>query len=747
MDQDCTDPKTLTIGGTKDSRTSLKVVDHKFVIGKEEFYPFIAEMHYYRIPKRYWSVCFERIRKAEFRIISTSVPWNLHEARQGDFDFSGASDQAKDLVVFLELCREFGFKIMLRPGPWIGAEWARGGIPDFAVRHPETACKDPEGQILTEDPGAGAKPGTVPSYLSGRFQILLKNYFSVFAEVVRNYIYPRGPVFTIELDHETSFGHHFDPFSSDYNPQGSLSAYPRFLEEKYTSIDQVNKAYKLKVKDFSEVVSPTSWDGKSPNDFRKACDWVEFREWVVNRYAESIAELLSQTEISALFTRSFAFNGSYSFPDVAGARTGGRVIFTTNLGWQIPFADTVRQAHAVSGWQPTGFCSSLSLGHRHENPEAGRASRPISAADSKRLLIAAMAGGLKGFNYHMFVGHSSWYDASLEGDGAILPSYDIVREANTQLQRIRYETMKDFAQVALVQYRPYLRITNLPAVGSYAYLHDLAGNEFSDLASDIAALGYDYRIFDLTVGSRLGEYSTIIAPVGELMDADAQTRLLSLAQAGAHVVLYGLLPKTDTNLDPCEILAKGIGIRTTAKDGIFEVEAQKHRFSVPALGIVSRFPAPASKIAKAGTKTLGVSVKCGKGHVSVLTFSLGSRLLHSKLAFVQDVLSIGKLQSPVSSSDPSVHVAVQAHAKGALLMVYDLEEGGKSPELSAAVNATRRVILRLDLKAIGLSSKMVTLTDILGTETLRVPAKDLATGIELRLARGDSRLYYLDKKS
>ena len=114
MDQDLTDPRTLTIGGTKDSRTSLKVVDHKFVIGKEEYYPFIAEMHYYRIPKRYWSVCFERIRKAEFRIISTSVPWNLHEARQGDFDFSGASDQAKDLVVFLELCREPSLQILLR---------------------------------------------------------------------------------------------------------------------------------------------------------------------------------------------------------------------------------------------------------------------------------------------------------------------------------------------------------------------------------------------------------------------------------------------------------------------------------------------------------------------------------------------------------------------------------------------------------------------------------------------------------
>lgn len=747
MDQDLTDPKTLTIGGTKDSRTSLKVVDHKFVIGKEEFYPFIAEMHYYRIPKRYWSVCFERIRKAEFRIISTSVPWNLHEARQGDFDFSGASDQAKDLVVFLELCREFGFKIMLRPGPWIGTQWARGGIPDFATRHPETCCKDPEGQILSADPGAGAKKGVIPSYLSARYQILLKNYFSVFAEVVRNYIYPRGPVFTIELDHETSFGGHFDPFSCDYNPQGTLSAYPKFLEEKYESIDQVNKAYKLKVKDFSEVEAPKGWDGKSLNDFKKVCDWVEFREWVVNRYAESIADLVSQTEISALFTRSLAFNGPYSFPDVAGARTGGRVVFTTNLGWDAPFADTVRRAHMVSGWQPTGFCSSLSLGHHHANPEAGRNARPITAADSKRLLIAAMAGGLKGFNYHMFVGHSAWYDAALEGDGAILPSYEIVREANTQFQRIRYETMKDFAQVALVQYRPYLRVTSLPVRGEFEYLHDLVGNDFSDLATDIAALGYDYRIFDLTVGARLNEYNTIIAPVGEIMDADAQSRLVELAQGGAHLILYGLMPKMDTSLNNCDILAKATGLRTAIGRAIFTAEAHKREFGVAALGVINRAPVSAAKIAKAGAKSLGVTVKCGKGHITLITFAPGSRLNHAKLAFVQDVLNTGKLQSPVSTSDPTVHVAVQAHAKGALLMVYDLDEGGKSPESNLAPEETRRVILRLDVKAIGLAAKTVALTDILGTETMKLAAKELASGIELRLSRGDSRLYYIEKKS
>jgi hypothetical protein len=407
----------------------------------------------------------------------------------------------------------------------------------------------------------------------------------------------------------------------------------------------------------------------------------------------------------------------------------------------------VRRAHSVSGWQPTGLCSSLSLGNRHSDPEAGHAARPITDADSKRLLIAAMAGGLKGFNYHMFVGHDSWYDAALAHDGAILPSYEIVREANTQLQRIRYETMHDFAQVALVQYRPYLRATSLPTVGPFDYLHDLVGTDFSDFAADVAALGYDYRIFDLTVGERLAEYNTIICPVGEFMDADAQTQLLELAQGGAHLVLYGLLPKTDSAMANCDILAKGIGIRTMGKGGIFTTEAMKNEFSVAALGYVNRCPSSAAKVATVGAKKLGVTVKCGKGHVTVMTFAPGSRLNHAKLSFVESVLGTGKLKSPVSTSDPSVHVAVQAHNKGALLMIYDLEEGGKLVETSEAAKETRRVILRLDVRGLGLTAKSVMLTDLLGTDARRVPVKELASGIELRLVRGDSRLYYVEKKS
>ena len=738
MDDRIKDPFVLTIGGTRDSRASLRIIDHKFVIGKEEFPPFAAEMHYFRVAKRHWSICFERIRKANFRIISTAVPWNIHEPRQGELDFAGTSDPTRDLIVFLELCREFGFKILLRPGPWVAAECDNGGIPDFVLKHPENIATNHAGEPVIAQPGGGARPIPMPPYLGNRFQIQLKNYFSVLSEVVKNYIYPRGPVFMIELDHETSFGGHFDPFSADYSPQGSRAQFGRFLSEKYQGIDKLNKVWKSKLKDFGDAVPPDPSIGKNPHEFLRLMDWVEFREWVVNRYSDFLAEMLSQTEISVLFARSLAYNGAYFFPDLAGARTTGRTLFTVDLDWNRPFAQTIRRARSVSAWQPTGFCGRLSVGSRH-------AYHPITAVDTKRLIVSSLAAGIKGFNYHKFVGRQRWYDAALEADGAILPSFDIVSQATTRLVELKYDQMRDYSDVALVQYRPYLRAASVGDHEPDGYIADLVGSGFDAVCADLMALSYDYRIFEMGVTDRLDKYGTIIVPSAEYMDKATQEKLAELAKNGAHLVLYGAVPHKDERFEPCEVLAKAIGFKTTIERAIMTVEAKGGNFVAHALGVIKRAPTRAAKLAKSGAKILGASNKFGKGQVTALTFSPGTHLLPEKLVFLREVLAQGKLESPVWCSDPRVHVAVHAHQKGGLLMVYDIAETTGVTDESVAASS-RGVIISVDLQAIGLASPKVLLTDFLGTEVHRLAAKDLKSGIELRLGRGDSRLFSIEKK-
>jgi beta-galactosidase len=143
--------------------------EKRFVIGKEEYAPYAAELHYFRIQKKYWSICFERIKKAGFRIISSIVPWNLHEDNSREFDFSGFTDPAKDLIVFVELVREFGFKLILRPGPWVFSEYTLNGLPKFLEKYPEIFARTSTGELLRSENRADVPASYYPSIGAPRY--------------------------------------------------------------------------------------------------------------------------------------------------------------------------------------------------------------------------------------------------------------------------------------------------------------------------------------------------------------------------------------------------------------------------------------------------------------------------------------------------------------------------------------------------------------------------------------------------
>ncbi len=736
----------VTTSSAKDSRTALKIVDGKFIIGKEEYLPFAAEMHYFRVSKRYWSICFERIRKAGFRIISTAVPWNLHEINQGEFDFSGRTDQSRDLVVFLELAREFGFKIILKPGPWIWMQWKNGGIPDFVFRHPETAAKDKNGEPISAPSDAGTSGGLTPSYLHTRYQILLRHYYSVFSDVVKNYIYPRGPVFLIELDYEPSFCHNFDPYSGDYNEYVTQSLYPKFLDLRYESIEELNKAYKSKYKDFTGIEPPVEFTARKPEEYIVHADWVAFREYLVNRFCDSVADLLSTMEMSAMFSRAHAWSGRYHFPDLADAIDAERTIFTTNLSFDFPLQQMTDRARSVGGGGAFGFVSNFPVGHSSSDPEVGEQFRPVSDREVKRLLIASLASGVKGMNFNMFVGRDHWYGAALSPEGTIGPSYDVIRRFNARLAEIQFDTMRDNAKVALVRYRPYLRGIALGRRGPFAYLPDLAGHDFEMIGSELTSTGFDYRIQELTVPESLGNYNVLIVPLAEFMSAAAQTTLVELLKSGVGMIFYGLMPLLDERMHSCDILAKALGVRTTTEAKIYTIESNSGEFTARAYGHIRKFPSRAKKLAKSGTRNFGVSGKMGQTDWHFLTFGPGSAGNPIKGSFFSSMLNDHKLTTPVFSSDNRVMVTMHSNEKRGLLYIVEssaLVAG--EPSSRDTSDDARPVVIRADLAAVGIKAKRIKLVEFFSEQAIRVTPTELKNGISLQVRPGDSFLYYIDR--
>lgn len=82
-------------------------------------------IHYFRVPRAYWEDRLLKLRACGFNTVETYIPWNLHEMREGVFDWDGE----KDFTAFVCLAQRTGLYVILRPSPYICAEWDMGGLP------------------------------------------------------------------------------------------------------------------------------------------------------------------------------------------------------------------------------------------------------------------------------------------------------------------------------------------------------------------------------------------------------------------------------------------------------------------------------------------------------------------------------------------------------------------------------------------------------------------------------------------
>ncbi|MEZ2336399.1 beta-galactosidase [Mucilaginibacter sp. RCC_168] len=121
--------------------------------GKDTFI-YSGAFHYFRCPKELWRDRFEKIKEADFNTVETYIPWNWHERSMPDSpdDFSKI-DKLQDLDEWLTMAEEFGFNIIVRPGPYICAEWDNGGLPLWlsALKTP-TKPLHKDGWMRSDDP-------------------------------------------------------------------------------------------------------------------------------------------------------------------------------------------------------------------------------------------------------------------------------------------------------------------------------------------------------------------------------------------------------------------------------------------------------------------------------------------------------------------------------------------------------------------------------------------------------------------
>jgi beta-galactosidase len=130
-------------GGTNGS--AFPDSTNSFIAGKNAFLlngkPFViraAELHYPRIPKEYWEHRIQLCKAMGMNTVCIYLFWNLHEQQQDKFDFTGQNDVAE----FVRLVQKNGMYCIVRPGPYVCAEWEMGGLPWWLLKQNDLKLRD-----------------------------------------------------------------------------------------------------------------------------------------------------------------------------------------------------------------------------------------------------------------------------------------------------------------------------------------------------------------------------------------------------------------------------------------------------------------------------------------------------------------------------------------------------------------------------------------------------------------------------
>lgn len=474
----------------------IQIDGKKVLIDGTEGIMYGGEFQYFRIPKKIWDSSLNHLKNANINLISFYIPWIWHEVEEGKFDFTGTTFPERDLITFLKLCEKHGFNVMVRPGPYIYAEYQGFGLPEWLrEKHPEILIHYEDGQRSHEI------SLNHPVYL----EYVKKWYANIFT-ILRPY-FTNNMIFGCQVDNETGlpqFG--YVPFMSDVNPD-TVEKFRAYTQKRFKNIGELNQCTKTEYNNFQDVYPPKK--GKM-NKFQVRI-YGEFIEDYIVQYLDTLKGFIKDLGIDTFFYLNDPYLCHWPHHSVkksAVAPIGYDTypkFSTSNETLDLPFSLSYATEffHAINKNNPT---IGAEVGCGWFDPRI-----KVSPEATLQLSMVSLIRNTNILAYYLIhdcldhEGHRYTYQSAIDAEGNTTPRYEVLKQVGTFVKNhgnLLRQSREVYSEVGLGIYIPHVRDMIRANINYWAVLDGinkatLHFNGQSSIMGVLSECGYNPVINDL----------------------------------------------------------------------------------------------------------------------------------------------------------------------------------------------------------------------------------------------------------
>jgi len=559
----------------------FKAKDDSFYLDDQKVFLNSGEIHYFRIKYDLWDTHLLAAREAGLTTVSTYVPWAWHEPVEGFFDFEGKTKPERNLKEWLNKCKEYGLNAILKPGPFILAEFRGAGLPDwFLEKHGDSVRMRNSGGEKVMSDGVNLFH---PIFLNN-----VEIWYDNVMPFIKGFQSPQGgPVIMMQLCNEIGV-FSWLAHQADYG-EGVRERFIAFTRGKFQSIDEVNRLWETDYPNFDALELPP--DGRLPyqsrgdrsRDYHWHCFWREY----YGDYLKMLDKMVRDRGITVPLYHNlpgWIYGHGFDFPlnitmyqELYGNKS--EILFGID---HIPEFVSFRNMHddgiinaitrAMQGPKPL-FAAEFQSGSReyHVIP---------NPREMELFYKASIINGLTGWNYYMFSqgrnparkgysGDTFYWFTPVTAEGKYTNAFGLVKKMSHlvgSLEKIIVNSKRradvgvlfDPPYYATELERPEEGASNLQfvpaAIRRSAY--------FDGLLRALQVLNVDFDMVDLTQTNvdELIKYRQVWLFSTDEMDVNHQQTAVDYAKAGGRLAIFPYLPDREMSQKPCSIIRDELGI-------------------------------------------------------------------------------------------------------------------------------------------------------------------------------------------